>query len=125
MNVIRTIQKTATIQWVDLLFDPDSGPAPEGFVPFEYPFPVTFRQNLVGGYLYVRYRGEVIGYGKIAAVVPHSGDTVGAENIVVEAGDKVVLEAPLSRMPFVLPSPERFRWKYVEADLHEAAGETK
>lgn len=124
MNVIRTIPKYATPQWVNLLFDPKSGPAPAGFAPLEYPFPVTFRQDLVGGYLYVRYRGEVIGYGKIAAVVPHGGDTVGAENIVVEAGDKVILEAPLLRMPVVLPSQELFRWKYVEAHLHQVPMET-
>ena len=119
MNVIRTIPKCATLQWVDLLFDPESSPAPEDFRPLDYPFPVTFRRNLAGGFLYVRYRGEIIGYGKIAEVRPHFGDTVGAENTVVEAGDNIVLEAPILRMPFVLSYPAPFRWKYIETNLHQ------
>ena len=121
MNVIRTIPQDETQEWVNLLFDPNSGQNPPGFTPLDYPFPVTFRRDLVGGFLYVRYRGEVIGYGKIAEVRSHSGETVGEENTSVPPGDSVILAAPLSRMPFVLAQPGGFRWKYVEEDLHQKA----
>ncbi len=119
MNVIRTIQKSATQEWVNLLFDPESGPAPAGFEPLSYPFPRKFRRDIRGGFLYVRYKAEIIGYGKIASIQSHDGDTVGEENIAVGAGDKIILEAPLSHMPFTLLYPGLFRWKYVEANLHQ------
>jgi len=96
-------------------------PRPPDFRPYDYPFPVTFRRDLVGGFLYVRYRGEIIGYGKIVAVRSHSGDTVGEEGTTVPAGDNVILAAPLTRMPFVLSCPGGFRWKYVEENLHQKA----
>ena len=121
MNVIRTIQKDANSTWINLLFDPHSSTPPPDFRPLDYPFSVTFRRNVVGGFLYVRYRGSIIGYGKIAAVQPHSGDTVGEECISVPPGDNVILEAPLSRMPNALPYPGGFRWKYVEENLHQKA----
>ena len=121
MNVIRTIPQYETPEWINLLFDPNSGPNPPDFRPYDYPFPVTFRRDLVGGFLYARYRGEIIGYGKIVAVRSHSGDTVGEEGTTVPAGDNVILAAPLTRMPFVLSCPGGFRWKYVEENLHQKA----
>jgi len=74
---------------------------------------------VVGGFLYIRYKEEIIGYGKIAEVHFHLGDTVGEENIPVPAGDKVVLETSLSPMPFPFPYPGAFRWKYIEMNLHD------
>ena len=118
MNLIRTIQKSATQEWINLLFDPKSGPAPKNFEPLTYPFPVQFRQDAREGFLYIRYKGEIIGYGEIATVQRHSGDTVGEENIPVSAGDMVILKAPLSRMPAPISYPGLFRWKYVEDFLH-------
>lgn len=119
MNLIRTIQQSAKQEWLNLLFDPESGPAPKNFEPLSYPFPMQFRQDVQGGFLYVRYKGKIIGYGKIADVQCHSGDTVGEENIPVSAGDMVILEAPLSPMPASMPYPGLFRWKYIKDNLHE------
>jgi len=121
MNLIRTIPQYATQEWIGLLFEPKSDRAPKDSEPLTYPFPVEFRQNVLGGFLYVRYKGEIIGYGKIADVHHHSGDTVGEENTAVSAGDMVILEAPLLPMPAPTPYPGLFRWKYIAVDLHQVA----
>jgi hypothetical protein len=121
MNVIRTIPKYATEEWIKLLFDPNSGPAPEGFEPLSYPFSTKFRRDIGGGFLYIRYKDEIIGYGSIADVQSHDGDMVGEENIPIGTGHKIILEAPLTHVPFVLSYPGSFRWKYIEANLHQKA----
>ncbi len=121
MNLIRTIPQYAKQEWINLLFEPKSARAPKDFEPLTYPFPVEFRKDVLGGFLYVRYKGEIIGYGKIADVYHHAGDTVGEENIVVSAGDMVILEAPLLPMPAPMPYPGLFRWKYIETNLHQVA----
>ena len=118
MNLIRTIPQYATEEWISLLFEPKSECGPRDFNPLTYPFPVEFRKDVLGGFLYVRYKSEIIGYGRIASIEHHSGDTVGVEGIAVRAGDMVILEAPLLPMHSPLPYPGLFRWKYVEADLH-------
>jgi len=121
LNLIRTIPQYETRKWLDLLFQPKTPETAKDCDPLTYPFPVQFREDVSGGYLYVRYRGDIIGYAKIADVQHHTGDAVGAERNPVGSGDRVLLEAPLSPMPRPTLYPGGFRWKYEPDNLHEKA----
>lgn len=119
MNILRTIPQTETQRWVDLLFQPGPPKSEKDPEPLTYPVSRTLSQDVTGGFLYVTYQGQIIGYGKIASVKPHLGDTVGEDDQPVSAGDMILLESPLVKMPFPLDCPGFRGYRYVKANLHE------
>lgn len=119
MNIMRTVPQHETRRWVDLLFQDGPHPGADDPDPLTYPLAKHLGRDVVGGFLYVVYQGAVIGYNRIARVEPHEGDTVGAEDTVVSAGDRLVLEGPLKPMPFPLLSQGFRNYRYMDANLHE------
>jgi hypothetical protein len=121
-NVLRTIQKDEKKRWVDLLFE--VGPHNGEYVPYypaEFPSRGRFTKDIKGGYLYVVYRSRVIGFGRIAKVMPHQGMTVGTQEQLVSPGWKIVLEGPCRRLTFDLPCRGFQGYRYTEPRLHELA----
>lgn len=122
MNAIRTIESSETEEWVEATFDPnprEGGPR----VPHTYPFPFHPRHELAGSFLYVVYRGEVIGYGRIKEVRPHAGDVIGTDLHDVQPGASLILDGALTRMPFKLAARGFMGIRYVDADLHTLSAE--
>lgn len=124
MNVIRTIRKEEDSRWVNLLFSagPHTAFDATGRIPYHppvFPFAGDFHEPVVGGFLYVVFRGTIVGYGKISSLRPHFGEDVGIEAEPVAEGEEVVLEDHLSKMPFHLDCRGFTGRRYVEQDLHE------
>lgn len=88
--------------------------------PLTFPLPFTLRETVGDGLLYVVYDGEIIGYGKIGKVVPHQGSTVGITDEPMGAGDNIILDGPLVRMPFPRPCKGFQGIRYTTERLHEA-----
>ncbi len=121
MNLLRTIQQEEDPAWIDFLFK--EGPHVGHDVP-QYPpsFPLSFElhQDVKGEYLYVVYRAKIIGYGPIREVFRRHAETeVGSDGQIVEAGDLVVVDGALQRMPFSLPCQGFPNVRYTAATLHE------
>jgi hypothetical protein len=119
MNIMRIVPARESREWVARMFQ--EGPHPEPNAPdypLTFPLPAFLGQSVEGGFLYVVYDGEVIGYGKIAEVVEHSGDPVGGEDNHVPPGNKLVIDGPLKRMPFFLSCRGFRRFRYVSENLH-------
>ena len=76
-------------------------------------------QDVTGGFLYVVYQGQVVGYASIVQVKAHDRDTVGEEAEPVAAGDTVLIDTALVRMPFPLACRGFRRYRYISANLHE------
>lgn len=121
MNVIITVDQDQTQQWVDLLFLPGPHPGPTDPDPRTYLLGKRLAQPVTGDFLYVTYRSEIIGYARIARVEPHVGDTVGEEDRPVKAGNRIVVEHPLRRMPFVLRCPGFRSFRYIGTNLHQVS----
>lgn len=121
MNALRTIPRDEKPEWVELMFQ--IGPhsvanAPD--YPLTFPLPFHLNQNVEGGFLYVVYRSQIIGYGKIGRVEPHGGSTVGGNDDPVGPGHNIILDGPLMRMP----APQAHKGfqgvRYTIARLHES-----
>lgn len=78
------------------------------------PLPFRVRKEVArGSYLYLVYRGAVIGYASIREVVPHQGSRVGSEGDEVAAGDAVYGKGACKHMPKALKEgacSARRRW---------------
>jgi hypothetical protein len=123
MNVFRTIQRQEDPRWVQLLFKggPHTAFDPSGRVPFDppvFPFAGKFHKPVVGDYLYVVYKGEIIGYGIIDSLHPHYGTDVGIDGEPVTEGEEGFLAGPLTKMPFLLACRGFTGRRYVEKALH-------
>lgn len=121
MNALRTIPKREQKEWVSLMFE--VGPhkaanAPD--YPLTFPLPFSMRYNITGNFLYVVYQSEIIGYGRVGRVEPHKGSTVGGDDESMGAGDNIMLDSPLVRMP----SPVKYQGfqgiRYTDKNLHES-----
>ena len=121
MNVIRTVPQRETQRWVDLLFQPGPRKGPKDPNPLTYPMSAHLSQEVAGGFLYVVYQGQVIGYASIVQVKAHDGDTVGEEAEPVAAGDTVTIDTALVRMPFPVSCRGFRRYRYISVNLHEVS----
>ncbi len=119
MNIIRTVPQRETHRWVDLLFQPGSRKGPKDPNPLTYPMSGHLSQDVTGGFLYVVYQGQVIGYASIVQVEAHDKDTVGEEAEPVAAGDTLIIDTALVRMPFPLACRGFRRYRYISTSLHE------
>ena len=120
MNILRTIQKDEKEDWVNLLFyqGPHKGDNVPGYPP-GFPLPFKLKHYVEGSFIYLVYKSKIIGYGKIAKVVRHNDVEVGTERQVVYAGDMIVLNEPLNRMPFTLSCRGFQGVRYTAQNLHE------
>lgn len=120
MNILRTIPRDQQLSWVELLFV--TGPHKGNRVP-KYPpsFPLAgkLREHVKDSFLYLVFREKVIGYGKIADIIPHHGSEVGSDGRFVPPGDELVLAGPLKPMPFTLPCASFRRFRYTTENLHQ------
>jgi hypothetical protein len=120
MNLLRTIQKDEKQWWVDLFFQ--KGPHEGDWVPIypmEIPFPFKLKKDVKGGFQYIVYKSQVIGYGRISKVTTHDGSSVGTHGGLVHSGDEVILAEPLKRMPFPLGCRGFTGVRYTPQNLHE------
>lgn len=121
MNILRTMQKDEDYHsWVKLLFregpyDGNNVPA----YPLQFPFPVRIQSPVTGGYLYLVYRGQIIGYGRIEQEQFHQGTIVGTEGQIVMSGSEVTIDGPLQKMPFTVPCKGFQGFRYTDKNLHE------
>lgn len=121
MNILRTVPQRETQRWVDLLFQPGPRKGPEDPNPLTYPMSGQLAQDVTGGFLYVVYQGQVIGCAPIVQVEAHDGDTVGEEAEPVAAGDTVIIDTALVRMPFPLTCRGFRKYRYISTNLHEVS----
>jgi len=123
MNIIRTVPQRETQRWVDLLFQPGPQKGPKDPNPLTYPMRGHLSQDVTGGFLYVVYQKQVIGYASIVRVEAHDRDTVGEEAEPVGAGDTVTIDTALVPMPFSLACRGFRRYRYISTNLHEVSQE--
>ncbi|HZH77752.1 MAG TPA: hypothetical protein VEY88_17130 [Archangium sp.] len=120
MNVIRTIQKKESKEWIKKLFK--AGPHKGDWVPIYppiFPFPYQLQQDVVGGYLYLVYDGALLGYGRIAAVKKHTGSPVGTTGDPVSPGEAIHLTRQLTSMPRPLEARGFQGIRYILENLHK------
>ena len=123
MNLIRTIQAREIPAWVAMLFRPGPHVGPwVPLYPYMFPFPHRLAQHVAGGFLYVVYRQQAIGYGTIARVTAQrTAMLVGTVRQAVRPGDAVEVSGVLVHMPSTLQSV-RVRGfmgaRYTTQDLH-------
>ena len=121
MNIIRTVPQRETKRWVDLLFQPGPRKGPKDPNPLTYPMSRHLSQDVTHGFLYVAYQGQVIGYAPIVQVRAHDTDTVGEESEPIAAGDTVIIDTALIRMPHPLPCRGFRQYRYISTNLHEVS----
>jgi hypothetical protein len=129
MNILRTAQKEEDPKFIEYFFTSERPKeVPPGWkrfpsYPLRFPFPFKFKEDVEGGYLYIVYRGRIIGYGLIESVEPHQGLQVGSKPPCigknVKPGDVVVIKGPLTRMPFEIACRGFVNFRYIEDNLHE------
>lgn len=101
MNALRTIPRSEQKQWISLMFEiGPHKPANAPDYPLTFLLPFGMRHNITGNFLYVVYQSEIIGYGKVGRVEWHEGSAVGGTDEPIGAGDNIILDGPLVRMPF-------------------------
>ncbi len=121
MNILRTIPQDEKPEWVSLMFEvgPHADPDAPTY-PLDFPLPFRLSKDLSNGFLYVVYRFEIIGYGKIQQVVPHEGHHVGSDDRPMKPGHNIILDGPLVRMPTVVQHRGFQGIQYDETNFHEA-----
>lgn len=131
MNLITTIPMREKHIWVDALFKkgPHKGfPLKRGphkgvrapVYPPEFPFSRNVKRGEKIRFLYVVYKGHIIGYGRVAKYLECGVESVGLIPEDVGPGSKFVLIGPLKHMHRSCPIPYKgFRnFRYVEENLH-------
>ena len=100
MNILRTIQAKEKQDWVNLLFSnkQHTGNCPN--YPPQIPFPKIPRQCKEGDFIYLVYRGFLIGYAIIDMIQDHKGVAVGTKRQLVNAGSKIITNAAFIKMPY-------------------------
>lgn len=100
MNILRTIQKQDRQWWIDLLFK--KGPHKADWAPLyppQIPLPFEQRPPVEGGYLYLVFKSEIIGFGHISEVKNRQGMSIGSHRQHMTPGSTVIIEGPFQRMP--------------------------
>ena len=126
MNVIRTMQAKEEDWWAALLFEVGPHDLPEGTTrdavphyPLTFPFPTKIHGANAGDWLYLLWRGEIIGYGRIREIKNTEESPIGSDLQIVGKGQTVYLEGALSKMPHRLEGRGFTGVRYTETDLHK------
>ncbi|MGR5187037.1 hypothetical protein ACPV3S_15990 [Photobacterium damselae] len=119
MNILRTIQAKEKQEWVDLLFSNKQHDGNSPNYPPRLPFPKMPKQCKEGEFIYLIYKGFLIGYAIIDKIQCHKGVVVGTEKQLVKAGGEIITKTAFMEMPHKIPCRGFQGMRYTNFNLHE------